>query len=341
MTEGGTAVTSSPGLRLAASLTAAGGAGVLVGVAIVAARPISGLADPVAVVSVALPIVRVLLDVSALVTVGLCVLPLLVGFVRPGPAEPVLARGRVWAAASSLVWATCALVSLVLQTAELRPGRSVSFAVIRGYVGEFGAGMALLVVAVSALVCTGLALVATRVGESLPAEARAAVALLALLPLPVTGHAVNAHRHGLFMVSMELHILAATVWSGGLFAVVALLAPHRALLADALPRFSALAAVCLVTVAATGLVNGIAELARAPERDLISGLLGTGYGHLVLGKGLCLLALAALGGNIRWRLLPAIIEHKPTALLRWAAVELTVMGVAFGFAVVLSRTPVA
>lgn len=338
MTAGGPAVTASPGVRLAASLTAASVAGVLAGIAIVAARPTSGLADPVAVVTVALPIVRVLLDVSALITVGLCVLPLLARSARPEAAEPVLARGRVWAAASSLVWATCALVSLVLQTAELQPGRSVSFAAIRGYVSEFGAGKALLVVAISALVCTGLAM---RFGASLPAEPRAAVALLALLPLPVTGHAASSRWLEPLMVSLELHIVAATVWAGGLFAVVALLAPHRALLAAALPRFSALAAVCLVTVAATGLINGSAEVTRVPGRDLISGLLGTGYGHVVLGKVLCLLGLAALGGNIRWRLLPAIIEHKPTALPRWAAFELTVMGVAFGFAAVLSRAPVA
>ncbi|MFE0025082.1 copper resistance D family protein [Amycolatopsis sp. NPDC059021] len=339
MTVGGPPLITSSRVRLTALLIAAGIAGVLLGTAIVAARPAPGLPDPGVVIEAGLPIVRVLLDLSGLITVGLCVLPLLIGADRPEPAEPVLARSRVWAAASSLVWATCTLVLLVLQTAQLHPGRNVSFAAIGSYISELGAGKALLVVIVSALVCTGLAL---RIGESLPAELRAAVSLLALLPLPVTGHAMDWRWHDLAMVSMELHVLGATAWTGGLFAVIALVAGNRALLADVLPRFSKLATVCLVVVAATGLVNGIAEVVLTPPgRDLISGLFGTGYGRLVAGKVLCLLGLAALGGNIRFRLLPAIIQRKPTALLRWAALELTVMGVAFGFAVVLTHAPVA
>ena len=38
--------------------------------------------------------------------------------------------------------------------------------------------------------------------------------------------------------------------------------------------------------------------------------------------------------------MPAIVRHQRTALVGWAALELTVMGLAFGFAVVLSRAPV-
>jgi copper resistance protein D len=34
------------------------------------------------------------------------------------------------------------------------------------------------------------------------------------------------------------------------------------------------------------------------------------------------------------------MRHRPTALVGWAALELSVMGLAFGFAVVLSRAPV-
>ncbi|WP_406631604.1 copper resistance D family protein [Amycolatopsis sp. WGS_07] len=334
MTVGGPALTASPRVRLTAVLTAAGIAGALLGTAIVAVRPAPGLPDPGAAIEASLPIVRVLLDLAALTTVGLCVLPLLIGD-RP---EPALAASRVWAAAGSLVWAACALVLLVLQTAELHPDRAVSFAAIRRYVDELGAGKALLVVIVSALACAALAVLAARTGEPLSAELRAAVALFALLPLPVTGHAMDSSWHDVTMVSMELHILGATAWAGGLFAVLALVASNRALLAEVLPRFSKLATVCLVVVAATGLANGITEV--VVTRDLLSGLFGTGYGRLLIGKMLCLLGLAALGGNIRFRLLPAIVRRKPTALLRWAAAELTVMGAAFGLAAVLARAPI-
>ncbi|WP_018686949.1 copper resistance D family protein [Actinokineospora enzanensis] len=322
------------------ALVASAIVGVLVGLAITATEPIPGLPEPGVVVRVGLPVVRVLLDLAAVVTVGLCLLPLLVGFDRPKIAEPVLAGARRVAMAGALVWATTALVALVLQTAELHPGREVSFTAVREYIGTVGAGKALLFVAVFALISFALSLWAVRVGESVPAELRAAVALFALLPLPVTGHATNWRWHDLTMISMELHVLGAAAWTGGLGAVVVLLAANRTLLAHALPRFSKLATVCLGLVTLTGLVNGLAELAFNPTRTLWAGL-ATGYGVLFLLKIGCLLALAGLGARIRWRLLPAITEHRTTALVGWAAVELAVMGLAFGFAVVLTRAPLA
>jgi copper resistance protein D len=178
-----------------------------------------------------------------------------------------------------------------------------------------------------------------RIGDRVPVELRAAVALFALLPLPVTGHATNFRWQDFTMISLELHVLGAASWTGGLGAVVVLLAANRSLLATALPRFSRLAAVCLAVVATTGVFNGIVELTAT--MPLIDALFGTGYGVLVLLKLSCLALLASLGANIRWRLLPGIIRQQRTAVVGWATLELAVMGLAFGFAVVLSRAPVA
>lgn len=327
--------------HLVTVLVAASIVGVLVGLTIAAAGPVPGLVEPEAVVRYGLPIVRVLLDMAAVLTVGLCLLPLLVGFDRPAVAEPVLAGARRAAAASALVWAVSALVALVLQTAELRPGSNVSVGSVSGYVTQVGAGKALVLVAAMALVSFALAVASVRIGESVPAELRAAVALFALLPLPVTGHATNWRWHDVTMVSMELHVLAAATWTGGLCAVVTLLAANRTLLVAALPRFSKVATVCLVVVVATGLFNGLVELALSPGRNLVDALLGTDYGVLVLLKLTCFGLLATLGAHIRWRLLPAIVRHRHTALVGWAALEIAVMGLAFGFAVVLTRASVS
>jgi copper resistance protein D len=116
---------------------------------------------------------------------------------------------------------------------------------------------------------------------------------------------------------------------------------NRRLLVTALPRFSKLATVCVLVVAGTGVFNAIVELSLAPGRSLLGALFGTGYGVLVLLKLTCIGLLGALGGNIRWRLLPAIVRHRATALAGWATLELGVMGLAFGFAVVLSRAPLS
>lgn len=342
MTRTGTAAFAR--LHLVGIAVVAALAGVLIGLAVTAVDPVPGVVEPDSAVRYGLPVVRVLFDLAAVVTVGLNLLPILVGLDRPKVAEPVLAGARRAAAVSALVLALTALVALVLQTAEVHPeldGSGIAPALVVDYVSTVGAGKALVFVAVVALVSFVLSLAAVRVGESVPAELRAAVALFALLPLPVTGHATTWRWQDYAMISMELHVLAAAAWTGGLGAVVVVLAANRTLLATALPRFSGVATVCLVVVAATGLFNGLVELGSIPGQALFANLFGTGYGLLVILKLTCVGVLAGLGGNIRWRLLPGILRHQRTALVGWAGLELAVMGLAFGFAVVLTRTPVA
>ncbi|CAM3611626.1 copper resistance D family protein [Kibdelosporangium persicum] len=333
--------TAAPRLALVGVLVMAAIIGVLIGLTITATSALPGIVEPDAVVRYGIPVVRVLLDMAAVVTVGLSLLPLLIGFDRPKLAEAVLAGTRRVAVISALTWAVTALVALVLQTAELRLSQSVTLDAIWDYVRTVGAGKALVAVFLFAMLCAVLAVWTVRKGESVPAELRAAAALFTLLPLPVTGHATDWSWHDITMVSMELHVLAAVAWTGGLGAVVVLLAANRTLLAHALPRFSKLATVCIAVSAVTGLFNGFAELLLTPGSSVWRDLFGTGYGLLVLFKIVCIVLLGLLGANIRWRLLPGIMRHQRTALAGWATAELTIMGLAFGFAVVLTRAPVA
>jgi copper resistance protein D len=317
--------------------------GVVVALVLTPVTAIPGVPAPDAVVRYGLPVARVLFDLAAVATVGLNLLPFLVGLNRPKAAEQVLAGARRAAAFSALALAVCALVALVLQTAEVQPeqdGGGISPESVVDYVTTVSAGKALVFVAAVAVISFALSIWAVRAGDAVPAELRAAVALFALLPLPVTGHATNWRWQDYAMISMELHVLGAAVWTGGLGAVVVVLAANRTLLATALPRFSVLATVCLGVVAVTGLFNALVELGSVPGRSLFANLFGTGYGVLVILKLVCFGLLAALGANIRWRLLPGIVRHQRTALVTWVAVELAVMGAAFGFAVVLTRTPV-
>lgn len=323
------------------SVVAAGVAGVLVGVALTTTAPVAGVQDVSEVVSIAIPLVRVLLDIAAVTTIGLSLLSVLVGYDRPKLSEPVLRRARVGAVAGAVVWSVTALVALVLQTAEFRPQAStVSAGDIADYVAQVGAGKALLIVAVLTLVHAGLGVLSLRHGEKVPAEVRVGLGLFALLPLPVTGHAANWNYHDYTMVSMELHVMSAVAWTGGLGAMTVLLVGNRTLLAHALPRFSKLATLCLVLSTATGLFNGIAEIYLNPTLSFWTGVFATPYGRLLLLKALCASAIALVGAKVRWRLMPQIVRHNHTALATWATLELTIMGLAFGFAVVLTRAPV-
>ncbi|MQA93363.1 MAG: copper resistance protein CopD [Streptosporangiales bacterium] len=303
--------------------------------------PVPGLTTAGPAVDYGLPVVRVLLDVAAVAVVGLSLLPKLLGFDKPEETEPVLRPARRLAVSAAWIWMASALTAVVLQTVEIHPDRPLSLDLVVDYVDRIGAGKGLLLSAACALVCVGLGRLAVRFGENVPAELRLVVALFGLLPLPVTGHAANWDWHDLSMVSMELHVMGAALWAGGLCAVVVPLAARPELLSAALPRFSRLATVALFLVGATGLFNGLVELALSPVTTLPGSLFSTGYGQLVVGKFVCVVALAALGASIRYRLLPRVIRREPAALAAWALAEVSVMGVAYGLAVVLTRAAVA
>lgn len=333
------------GYGLVIGLALAAVASALIGTSLTGEVPVPGVTEPGVLVRYGLPMARVLLDVSALGTVGLSLLPMLLGFDRPKQTEPVLAIARRGAVITSVCWALGALLSLVFQAADLHPGEMPTVGSVVDYVKLIGAGQALVISAVIALVYLGFAVLAVRHGESVPAELRVVLSVFGLLPIPVTGHASNFGLawggHGLTMVSMELHVMAAAGWTGGLAALGVLVVANRSLLAMALPKFSKLATLCLVIVGATGLVNAFLTLYETPGVNPVTGLFTTHYGWIVLGKIACYGVLGVLGANIRFRLLPQIIQHQRVpALVGWITTEVSVMGLAYGLAVVLTRAPV-
>lgn len=315
--------------------------GTLVGLALTATAAVPGIVAPGTAVVVGLPLSRALVDLAALTTVGMSFLPTLVGD-RARRAAGALALARRIAAVSSAVWLVAALTSLVLEVADYAPGKPVTVAAVVTYVRQLPSGQGLAVVACCALVYLVVAVLAVRRGETVPVELRITVAMFALLPLPVTGHAAMdaAGWRDVTMISMELHVVGAVCWTGGLLAVLLLLAFQRDVLADALPRFSRLATVCVCVVAVTGAYNGWFELYATPGVHWYVALFTTGYGWILIGKLTCVLAAGALGGYTRFRLLPRIVQRRATAVLTWATLETAVLGVAFGLAAVLVRAPV-
>lgn len=335
-----------PGQRIGGRLVA-GAFGVCAVVAAVAAssftaqQAVPGIPMPGPVVSVGLPVVRVLLDVAAVALVGLSLLPKLLGFRNPERSEPVLLRVRPLAVMAAWAWAICALLTIVFQTAELNPGAVPTFGMIADYVGSVGTGQGLLFSAACALAAAGIGLMAVRFGEKVPAELRVIVALFGLLPIPVTGHAVNSVWHDPIMISMEIHVMGAAAWTGGLAATAVFLAPHRDLLALVLPKFSRMATVCLALVALSGLITGLGTMALTPGVRLPEAIVTSHYGQLVVVKAALVALLVPLAAHIRFRLMPAIRQGRATALVGWAAAEVGVMGLAYGVAVAITRASIA
>ncbi|WP_188187152.1 copper resistance D family protein [Nonomuraea sp. SYSU D8015] len=306
-----------------------------------AQESVPGIPMPSPIVAIGLPIVRVLLDVAAVAVVGLSLLPKLLGFDDPDRTEPVLLRVRPLAVIAAWAWAVCALLTIVFQTAELNPGAGVpTFGMIAAYVGNVGTGQGLLFSAACALAAAGIGLMAVRFGEKVPAELRVIVALFGLLPIPVTGHAVNSVWHDPIMVSMEIHVMGAAAWTGGLVATAVFVAPHKDLLARVLPKFSRMATVCLLLVCLSGLGTGLGTMALTPGVTLPGAIVTSPYGLLVVVKTALVALLVPLAAHIRFRLLPAVRRGRATALVGWAAAEVAVMGLAYGVAVAITRASI-
>ncbi|MFC0862680.1 copper resistance D family protein [Sphaerimonospora cavernae] len=296
-----------------------------------------GIPMPSLAVDYGLPITRLVLDLAATAALGLSLLPKLLGFDDPERTEPVAARARHWAVLASLVWGAAALVSTVLSAAELTPGQVPDIAT---YVARIPSGRGLIISTSFALLSAAVGMLAVRFGEKVPAELRVLVAGFGLLPLPVTGHASNWYWHDLSMVAMELHVIGASAWTGGLVALAVLLVRRRDLLAATLPRFSRLATYALIIVSLSGIFNGVVVLLLTPGESFPGSLLTTRYGWLIVAKTVLSGIIALLGANIRWRLMPAIERRSRTAFAVWAVFELAIMGLAYGVAVVITRTPV-
>ncbi|MEU0571278.1 CopD family protein [Nonomuraea sp. NPDC005983] len=305
-----------------------------------AEEDVPGIPMPGPVVAVGLPVVRVLLDLCAVAVVGLSLLPKLLGFDRPESTEPVMRRARPVAVTAAWGWAVCALLTIVFQTAELNPGGVPTVEMIAGYVGSVGTGQGLLFSAACALAAAGIGLMAVRFGEKVPAELRVIVALFGLLPIPVTGHAVNSVWHDPIMISMESHVMGAAAWVGGLAAIAVYLTPRPELLAVALPRFSRMATVCLLLVGLSGLVTGLGTMALTPGVELPGAIVTSPYGLLVVVKLALVALLVPLAAHIRFRLLPGIREGLATRVAGWMTAELAVMGLAYGVAVAITRASI-
>ena len=306
--------------------------------ALTGARPIAslGLPDPGTLTSVGLPVVRAVAETFMVLTLGGT---LFAAFLAPPQRSGYLdvagyrgLRTSSWLAAG---WVVSAALMVPLSVADAlgRPvGDVLDLGLLTTLVPKLAAATSwALTVPVAVLVLVGCRLVLTW-GWSVVLFG---VALLGPLPVTLTGHSSAGGAHDIATDSLVLHVLAASLWVGGLVAVLVLAAvsrgADRTALVTAVPRFSRLALVCWLVLAVTGVVNA---LVRTPLDDLF----GSTYGTLVLAKVAALLLLGAFGMAHRLRSVDAAASGQPTALLRLGAVEVLLMLATVGLAVALGRS---
>ncbi len=294
------------------------------------ARLVLGDAGPV--VRWGQPVVRILHDLAAALTVGLL---LVGGFLAREAPEGSGGFRRTHAAqgafASAFVWMVAALVMLYLTFAELA-GMAPS---TPGFLDELLAnawGLETL-----RLLLVEAVLVALLVALCAYASTRAVLAwafvlsLVALAPLAFTGHASSTLGHETAVNALGIHLVGMTVWVGGLLATGVLLPVLGDALPDTVRRFSTLAAWCFGAVAVSGVIFATVSVGRP------SGLL-TAYGAVLAGKVALLLGLGVAGWVQRRRVVDRGVDS-PARFGRLALGELVLMGAAVALGVVLGRTP--
>ncbi|TFD47809.1 copper transporter [Cryobacterium frigoriphilum] len=298
------------------------------------------LADPGPVVRYGLPLAKLLVNISAAGTIGALVLALF----ALSPKEREFNTALDFAAGSAAVFAVASAVTGFL-TFLLVTNVSISFddrfsATAGQFFGQIEIGQAWLA---TTLIAAGVTVLCFAVRNQTALIFVTLLALTALLPMAQQGHSAGAEGHDAAITALGLHLVFAAVWLGGLLTIVVL---HRQLGSDrlrsVLGRYSTLALVSFIVVAASGYVS--AELRVGSLDNLL-----TPYGLLVLVKVAALIVLGGFGVLQRRFFLRKIAAARPDAAAPgryfwWLVVaELGFMGLASGVAAALARTatPVA
>ncbi len=319
--------TASPTDRWAPALWG----GIAVGAGCVAALLAGGLAAASLPVLIGATVTRAGMDAAGVACVGVTLLGVLLPL-GPGPGARELTRlthtvDRALVLVAGL-WLGLTLIGIAFRTAEAygSPVSAVGGAQLAEFVTGFAAGRGLVLTAgctAGVLLCAVLRL---RGRESVQLRIPLVLALLGLLTPTVTGHAGTESDHELAVITVALHVGAASLWVGGLGALL-LLVRRREMLDVAVPRFSRMAGACVFAVGITGVANAALRL------QSWTALVTTGYGWLIVAKTVCIAGLGGLGWLARQRLMTG-----RTPVLRWAGAEVSLMAVTLGLAAALTQS---
>ena len=109
--------------------------------------------------------------------------------------------------------------------------------------------------------------------------------IIGLITPVFQSHAASGGSHSLVIGSLVIHVIALSLWVGGIFAIAMLSASDRAI---AVPRFSQLALWAAIAVVVSGTIN-------AWTRLNFESAWNSTYAYIVIAKSLATIALVGLG----------------------------------------------
>ncbi|MEO7124009.1 MAG: cytochrome c oxidase assembly protein [Lacisediminihabitans sp.] len=298
-----------------------------------AAKPLL-IFDPGPVIRYGLPLVTMFVNLGVAGTLGALVLALF----ALSNKEPEYARALDIAAGFAAFWTvasagTTFMTYLSLSNSKINFDPASDFGQLLGqFLTTSQVGQAWLIITLVAATVTVLCFA---VRNRTVLFFVTAFAALGLLPMAEQGHSAGASGHDIAVTSLGLHLLFAAVWLGGLLTIVLLRKSlDRGRIGPVISRYSTLAIICFIVVAASGYVNAALRVGSF-------GALLKPYGILILIKAFALGGLGLFGLAQR-RFMIAKMQKSANGgngPFWWLiAAELGFMGIASGVAAALART---
>ncbi|CAB4888106.1 MAG: copper transporter [Actinobacteria bacterium] len=275
------------------------------------------------------PLARLVVDLSLATVIGSVVLALW----ALTPGTPAHRRALNLAALASFLVTVFSLVTLLFTYMKVsQQGFSTS--------PEFGDGLAFFVTSIGLgqawlavlLISAAATILLYATSNQTALFFVGLLALSALLPLALQGHAAGSVGHGMAVTGLGIHLVFVSVWLGGLVALAVIRSACTAQeFSDYARRYSSLALISFIAVASSGVISAWLRLGSLAN-------LATPYGILVVAKTLILIALGILGAWQRTRALDRLTAQPRGGFAWLVAVELALLGAATGLGQALSRT---
>jgi putative copper resistance protein D len=217
---------------------------------------------------------------------------------------------------SALVWFIGSIGTIVLTLATILASSfqdALDLTVLHSFVTQITLGRYL---AVQALVALIVFIAAFKIRSVITTAVLMFIALAGITAPVFQSHAASSGSHMLVIGSLVIHVIALSLWVGGVFAIAFLSSTDRAI---AVPRFSQLALWSAIAVVLSGVVNAWARLNFADAWD-------SAYARIVIAKSIATIVLIWFG-YLHRKNLEKKSEINWFSFGRLLAIEALIMGV--------------
>jgi putative copper resistance protein D len=217
---------------------------------------------------------------------------------------------------SALVWFIGSIGTIVLTLATILASSiqdALNPTVLRSFVTQITLGRYL---AVQALVALIVFIAAFKIRSVITTSVLMFLALAGITAPVFQSHAASSGSHMLVIGSLVIHVIALSLWVGGVFAITFLSSTDRAI---AVPRFSQLALWSAIAVVLSGVVNAWARLNFVDAWD-------SAYARVVIAKSIATIILIWFG-YLHRKNLEKKSEINWFSFGRLLAIEALIMGV--------------